>query len=88
MAGLIFLILGLLGLVLPFLQGFLFLTLALIFLSISSSQIRTWLVTHTVRFPKLHNAFLKLERWVVGYTGSMEDEPPAAGDSAQTSEKI
>ncbi len=70
--GVIFIILGILGLALPFLQGFLFLAIGLILLSISSTRVRAWLESHTRRYPKIHAGVERLERWVVGIVGPVD----------------
>ncbi len=62
-------LLGLAGLVLPFLQGFLFLALGLLLLSLYSPSLRAWIDKNTVRYPKLHQAVLKVEGWVVKIIG-------------------
>jgi len=71
-AGIIFVILGIIGLALPFLQGFLFLAIGLILLSISSARIRRWIESHTRRYPKVHEWVEKLEKWVVSIIGSVD----------------
>lgn len=71
-AGVVFIILGVLGLALPFLQGFLFLIIGLILLSISSASIRTWLEAYTRRYPKIHAGVERLERWIVGIVGPVD----------------
>jgi len=65
----VFIILGIVGLVLPFLQGFLFLALGLLLLSFYSPSLRAWMDKHTVRYPKLHEAVLKVESWIVKIIG-------------------
>src|SRR3989344_2147350 len=76
-AGILFILLGLVGLALPFLQGFLFLIVGFILLSISSSRIRAWLESHTRRYPKVHAAVEKMEKWITGIIGRVdEDESP------------
>ena len=71
-SGLLFLVLGLIGLVLPFLQGFLFLTIGLILLSISSTRVRGWVEKHTRRFPRVHDGFERMERWITRIIGTVE----------------
>jgi uncharacterized protein len=71
-AGVFFLALGLVGLALPFLQGFLFITIGLILLSISSTRVRGWVEMHTRRFPKVHEGFEKIERWVTRIIGTVD----------------
>ena len=67
--AILFLILGVIGLVLPFLQGFLFIAIGLLLLSLYSPALRAWLDKHTVRYPKLHHIVLKAEDWVVSIIG-------------------
>ncbi len=69
LAGVLFIILGLFGLALPFLQGFLFLAIGIILLSAHSPKIRARMDVHTMRYPKLHKAVKKLEKWVLGIIG-------------------
>ena len=71
-AGIVFIVLGLVGLALPFLQGFLFLLIGLILLSISSTRVRVCLRVHTVRYPKVHAALEKMEVWVVRIIGKVD----------------
>jgi len=72
--GILFLLLGIVGLALPFLQGFLFLMIGLILLSISSTRARTWIESHTRRFPRIHTAFEKLEKWILKIVGPLDSE--------------
>jgi uncharacterized membrane protein YbaN (DUF454 family) len=64
-----FILLGLIGLVLPFLQGFLFLAIGLLFLSFYSPKLRAWMDKYTVRYPRLHQAVLRVEGWVISIIG-------------------
>ncbi len=66
----LFIVLGLVGLVLPFLQGFLFLAIGILLLSLYSPTVRHWLDTHTVKYPKLHRFVGKAEAWVVKIFGA------------------
>lgn len=59
----IFIALGLVGLALPFLQGFLFLAIGVLLLSMYSPTVRQWLDARTVRYPKIHAVILKVESW-------------------------
>lgn len=68
-AGVIFVILGLVGLVLPFLQGFLFLAIGAILLSMASPSIRTWVEHHTRKFPKVHAMVEKVEKRITDIIG-------------------
>ena len=70
--GVLFVLLGLIGFALPFLQGFLFLAIGLMLLSISSARMRTWLESHTRRYPKLHALVGRIERWALDIIGPVE----------------
>lgn len=59
-AALVFIILGVAGLALPFLQGFLFLIIGIILLSITSPRMRAWVDSHTVRYPRIHRVVEKM----------------------------
>lgn len=72
--AIVFILLGLAGFALPFLQGFLFLAIGLILLSISSPRFRKWAIVHTVRYPKTHAMLEKLEKWVLGIIGPVDEE--------------
>ncbi|OGC80991.1 hypothetical protein A2943_03155 [Candidatus Adlerbacteria bacterium RIFCSPLOWO2_01_FULL_51_16] len=62
--GIIFLVFGVLGLFLPFLQGFLFIAIGLLLLSLYSPTLREWVETHTRRWPKLHSIVGKTDAWL------------------------
>lgn len=62
--GLVFLVLGVLGLALPFLQGFLFIAIGLLLLSIYSPSLREWVEHHTRRYPRLHRMVLKAQEFI------------------------
>ena len=70
--GVLFVVLGILGLVLPIIQGILFIAIGVLLLSFYSPRIREWLYTHTRRFPKLHKVVEQAERWVDGRVGRDE----------------
>ena len=61
--AIIFIALGIIGLALPFLQGFLFLAIGVFLLSLYSPKVRAWLDTHTVKYPNIHSIILKVEGW-------------------------
>ena len=65
----LFLIFGVIGLALPFLQGFLFIAIGLILLSLVSPRMRAFLDTHSARYPSLHKVIMKVEGWVVRMVG-------------------
>jgi uncharacterized membrane protein YbaN (DUF454 family) len=68
-----FLIIGLIGLALPFLQGFLFLAIGLILLSITSPRVREWSQRHTIKYPRFHKIEQKVVAWVTKVIGPIED---------------
>lgn len=85
--GVFFVLLGIAGLALPFLQGFLFIAVGLILLSISSTRARAWIESHTRRYPKVHAAFGKLEHWILGIVGPLDVEKrQTTGDSIEHSD--
>jgi len=62
--GIIFIILGLLGLVLPFLQGIIFLAIGFFLLSFYFPKVRFWIKKHTEHYPSLSSAINKIEIWI------------------------
>jgi uncharacterized protein len=62
--GVAFVLLGIAGLFLPFLQGFLFLAVGLLLLSTVSPRLRAWVESHTRRWPKLHGWVEKADAWM------------------------
>lgn len=68
-AGVLFVIFGLIGLVLPFLQGILFLAIGIILLSLWSPRIREFMDRHTLKYPKMHKVIRDVEVWVVKMIG-------------------
>ena len=71
-AGVFFVILGILGLALPFLQGLLFIVIGVVLLSLASTSVRDWLETHTRRYPKLHKMVEKMQAAAVRIIGSTD----------------
>jgi uncharacterized protein len=59
--GILFILLGILGLFLPILQGFLFLAIGLYFYSFSSPRLRLWLDTKIAPYPKLAYACSRID---------------------------
>jgi uncharacterized membrane protein YbaN (DUF454 family) len=70
--GVIFILLGLAGLVLPILQGWLFLAIGALLLSIYSPTLRGWMNTHTVKYPKIHKFVGRAQSWVERVFGAPE----------------
>jgi uncharacterized membrane protein YbaN (DUF454 family) len=69
--GIFFILLGLMGLVTPFLQGFLFLFIGLFLLSFTSPKIRFWIDKHTVKYPHLFELTKKIEKWMTKIIGEI-----------------
>lgn len=67
--GVIFVLMGILGLVLPFLQGFLFLAVGLILISIYSPTLRGWIKTQARPYPRFYAAVEKAEAWIMKNIG-------------------
>ena len=59
-----FILLGVVGLVLPVLQGWFFFAIALILLSLLYPSLRIWIKDRTRRYPKLHSTVERTEAWV------------------------
>lgn len=70
-AGVVSIILGLIGLVLPFLQGWFFLATGIILLSLWSPRIRAFMDRHTVKYPKVHKVIKDVEIWMVRKIGDV-----------------
>ena len=71
-AGVIFLILGLIGLALPFLQGFFFLSIGVVLLSLASTRIQTWVEMQTRPYPKVHRFVARTQKWIIRIIGSID----------------
>ncbi|MFA5840817.1 MAG: hypothetical protein WC847_00905 [Candidatus Paceibacterota bacterium] len=70
-AGTIFILLGLLGLVLPFLQGILFLAIGFALIFFYFPDVRSWVNEHTKKYPHLFKAIEKVEKWMVKIIGEI-----------------
>lgn len=68
--GVLSILLGLMGLVLPFLQGWLFLAIGALLLSMYSPGIRTWMDRHTIKYPKLHAFVERAHGWTTRVFGA------------------
>ncbi len=73
-AGGICILLGIIGLAIPFLQGFVLIILGVVFLALSSKRFRTWLESHTKRYPRLHAIVQKTRIWAIGVVGDPDEE--------------
>ena len=70
--GVCSILIGLMGLVLPFLQGWFFLGIGALLLSLYSPGIRTWMDRHTVKIPKLHTFVQRAHGWTTKVFGAPE----------------
>jgi len=66
------LLLGLAGLALPFLQGFLFLAISALLFSLYSPTLRAWIDKHTIRYPRIHAFVDKAQQFVTRVFGAPE----------------
>jgi uncharacterized membrane protein YbaN (DUF454 family) len=69
--GSIFIILGLFGLVLPFLQGIVFLAIGIILISFSFPKIRLWVDKHAEPYPHVSSVIKKMETLVKKLIGEI-----------------
>ena len=70
-AGFLFVLVGILGLALPFIQGVLFIAIGLILLSFYSPGTREWMETHAKPYPKAHALLKGAERWIARVIGPL-----------------
>lgn len=70
--GALFVLLGIAGLFLPFLQGILFLIIGALLLSAYSPTLREWIQIRTRRYPKVHYWVLRAEAWIERIIGKPE----------------
>lgn len=68
----VFFVLGLAGLVLPVLQGWLFLAISAILFSMYSPALRAFIDRHTARYPKLHAFVGRAQEWTTRVFGAPE----------------
>jgi uncharacterized membrane protein YbaN (DUF454 family) len=68
----VFLVLAIIGSVLPVLQGWFFLAISILLFSMCSPRLRAWVDKHTVRWPKLHSVVNKADRWIIKIVGPLE----------------
>ena len=67
--GVAFILFGLAGLVLPFLQGILFLVIGILILSAYSPRIKALVERFAMRHPPIRDVILKVERFVLRIVG-------------------
>ena len=71
MLAAVFLLLGVAGLFLPFLQGVLFLAVGVLLLSVVFPPVREWLDRRTSPYPKIHAAVSKVDGWIKHILGEI-----------------
>lgn len=69
--GIIFILSGLLGLFLPFLQGILFLIIGFMILSLYFPKIRLCIHKHAEKSPRLFSLINKAEKWIEKFIGEI-----------------
>lgn len=69
--GIIFIIFGLLGLVLPFLQGIIFLAIGFFLISFYFPKVYLWIERHTKKYPRLSEKIKKIEVWIRKFIGEI-----------------
>ena len=69
--GIIFIILGFVGLALPFLQGIIFLIIGFLLVSFCSPKFRLWVNKNTERYPHLVAMINKIEKWIGKIVGEV-----------------
>jgi len=69
--GIIFILLGLLGLFLPFLQGIFFLIIGFMILSLYFPKIRLHMQKHTHKYPRFFSLIDKAEKWIAKFIGEI-----------------
>ncbi len=67
--GIAFVLFGIVGLFLPFLQGILFLAVGLLLLSVHSPWVKGQVESFAYRHPKFRDIILKAERFVIRIIG-------------------
>ena len=70
-AGIIFIILGLFGLVLPFLQGIIFLVVGFLVISLYFPKVREYIQKHAQKSPHVFSFFNKAEAWLAKFIGEI-----------------
>lgn len=68
----LFFVLGLAGLVLPVLQGWLFLAISALLFSLYSPRLRLWIHNHTVKYPRIHPFIHRAQEWTTRVFGAPE----------------
>ncbi len=69
--GILCLVLAAVGAVLPFLQGWFFLILGILLISICVPQVRAYMERHTRKYPRLHEMVDRIDRWLRSNIGEV-----------------
>ena len=69
--GFLCLIAGIIGLVLPFMQGLLLIILGLVLISVSTPSVKHHIERFTHRHPKAKEVHLTLEKFILGIVGEL-----------------
>ncbi|OGI65623.1 hypothetical protein A3H53_00130 [Candidatus Nomurabacteria bacterium RIFCSPLOWO2_02_FULL_40_10] len=69
--GVIFIIFGLIGLVLPFLQGIIFLIIGFLLISLYFPKVRAHIRRHAQKSASVLSFFDKTERWLAKFIGEV-----------------
>ena len=72
-SSIVCIVLGLIGLALPLLQGIFLIALGLALFGLWSPKSRAWLGKQTASYPKVHTLVEKLENWVERVIGNPND---------------
>lgn len=70
--GVLFILVGLIGLVLPILQGWLFLVIGALLLSTHSPMLRGWIHRYSSPYPRIHAFVQKAQSWIDRVFGAPE----------------
>lgn len=61
--GILFIMMGLVGSILPFVPGWIFSIMGVLLLSLYFPRLRAWLDSHTERWPKVHAYIHRMRMW-------------------------
>lgn len=67
--GTILVLFGIVAFALPFLPGIIFVLVGLLLLSTYSPSLREWIEKHTRRYPKVHVAVMKIQKFISRIVG-------------------
>lgn len=67
--GVALILIGIIGLALPFLQGFLFILIGVILLSLCSPTVHAWVKVRVKPYPNIHTTIERTEKWLTKIIG-------------------